>query len=359
MKILLVKYRNIGDVLLASPLLPNFRHHYPEARIDFALNDYCLEMIADHPDVGEVFPYPRASLGSMSFHRRLRGEIAHLRRVLKNGYDVVVNLTEGDRGHLIAALSRATVRLGLPARQGIFKWLNPCTALASETDHVHTVTKCFQYLDLLGLDTVTREVSIYWSHVVDRRIDELLGTHGIERFVHVHPVSRWMFKCWEDDRMARIIDYLEKEANIRVVISASSEKKERDRVDKVLSLCHSTPLNLTGQLTLKELACLASRARFFFGIDSAPMHMAAAVNTPVVALFGGSSPVLWGPWDNELANPTYRLVDGIQHVGKHSVIVRTDQSIFYEKEVKKSRGMASIPEVDVRRVVTEKVAQWG
>lgn len=359
MNILLIKYRNIGDVLLVTPLLANLRHHYPGANIDFALNDYCAAMISDHPDVRQVFSFPRAQLRTMSLHRRIHGEIAYLRQILQNRYDLVINLTEGDRGLLITALSRAGQRLGLPARQGIFKWLNPCTALAGETDLVHTVAKGFRFLDLLGLETVSRKVSIYWSQDIEQRVDLLLRQHGVDRFIHVHPVSRWMFKCWEDDRMAAIIDYLELHAGMRVVITASGEPGERQRVDKILSLCASSPLNLSGRLDLKELACLISRARFFFGIDSAPMHLAAAVDTPVVALFGGSNPVLWGPWDNESSGQVYRLADGIQNVGKHSVIACIDQTIFYENGVKKSRGMTGISEADVLSVVSEKVAQWG
>ncbi|MBV5341678.1 MAG: hypothetical protein J0665_19345 [Deltaproteobacteria bacterium] len=108
MKIFMIKYRNFGVVLLATPLLANLRHHYPCA---FALNDNCAAMISNHPDVRQVFPYPRAQLLTMSLRQRIHWEIEYLRQISQNRCDLVINLTEGDRGLLIAALSRAGQRL--------------------------------------------------------------------------------------------------------------------------------------------------------------------------------------------------------------------------------------------------------
>jgi ADP-heptose:LPS heptosyltransferase len=111
MKILMIKCRNIVDVLLATPLLANLRHHYHGATIDFALNDYCVAMISNHPNVRQVFSYPMAQLRTMSLRKRIHREIANLRQILQNRYDLVINLTEVDRGLLIAALSKARQRL--------------------------------------------------------------------------------------------------------------------------------------------------------------------------------------------------------------------------------------------------------
>jgi len=111
MNILLIKYRNIGDVLLATPLLANLRRHYPGATIDFALNNYCSAMISNHPDVRQVFSYPRAQLWTMSLRQRIHRKIAYLQQILQNRNDLVINLTERVRGLLIAALSRAGRRL--------------------------------------------------------------------------------------------------------------------------------------------------------------------------------------------------------------------------------------------------------
>ena len=117
--------------------------------------------------------------------------------------------------------------------------------------------------------------------------------------MHVHPTSRWLFKTWNDKSMSEIMDYLQIKKKTRVIVTSSPEKKELDKAKKILKLCKSKPLQLLGKTSLKQLGALSSRAQLFFGVDSAPMHIAAAMNTPVIALFGPSGAFHWGPWDNQ------------------------------------------------------------
>jgi heptosyltransferase-3 len=142
-------------------------------------------------------------------------------------------------------------------------------------------------------------VNIYCSQNDKEYIDCLLSNFNIERedfLIHVHPTSRWLFKCWNDISFAETIDWLERDRNIRVVLTSSAEKKELKKADIILSTCKSRPVNLSGLLTLKQLVALSERCQLFVGIDSAPMHIAAAVGTPVIVLFGPSRELNWGPW---------------------------------------------------------------
>jgi len=82
----------------------------------------------------------------------------------------------------------------------------------------------------------------------------------------------------------------------RVLVTAAPDPSERELVDDMLARTRARVVDLSGRLTLKELAALAARARLFIGVDSAPMHIAAAMRTPVVALFGPSGELEWGPW---------------------------------------------------------------
>jgi len=186
---------------------------------------------------------------------------------------------------------------------------------------------------------------------VEQEIDKILADNNIDQFVHIHPVSRWMFKCWEDDRMASIIDYLQQDKGLKVIITGAPVKKELDRIDKILELCKTNPINLSGALTLKHLACLSSKAKLFFGVDTAPMHMAAATNTPVIALFGASFPVIWGPWNNDSDKQLFQDKDGLQTNGLHYMISNMDHKVFYKNEVKKSKGMTLIDIDDVLNTI--------
>jgi heptosyltransferase-3 len=115
-------------------------------------------------------------------------------------------------------------------------------------------------------------------------------------FVHMHPASRWTFKCWPAERNAQLADRLAAEGQQVVLTAASGES---GFIDEILAKTASKPLNLSGKLSLKELGALTARARLFIGVDSMPMHLAAAMGTPTIALFGPSSEDEWAPWNVE------------------------------------------------------------
>jgi heptosyltransferase-3 len=112
----------------------------------------------------------------------------------------------------------------------------------------------------------------------------------------VQPTSRWLFKCWEDEKVAQLIDALTAEGRT-VVLTAAPDQKELAMITQIQSLCRSTRVvSLAGQLSLPQLAALIDAAQLFIGVDSAPMHMAAALETPCLALFGPTKLQHWRPW---------------------------------------------------------------
>ena len=128
------------------------------------------------------------------------------------------------------------------------------------------------------------------------RVEALLAQHGAAPgYVHIHPTSRWLFKTWPAERVAQLIDALQS-AGRRVVLTAAPAPRELAMIELILGLCTIAPVNLAGQLSLKEVASVARRAALFVGVDSAPMHIAASQGTPTVALFGPSGDIEWGPW---------------------------------------------------------------
>lgn len=187
----------------------------------------------------------------------------------------------------------------------------------------HTVLR---NLDLIS-DIVTPKtisVGFHFSESDQRHVRHLLEKQGWDnkqKLVHVHPVSRWFFKCWRDDYMAETIDAIQTTMDANVVVTCAPDERERNKLDSILKHCQSTPIDLGGQLTLKQTGALSALASLFFGVDSAPMHMAAAVGTRSVALFGPSGGFEWGPWPNggQYSETPYPLKNGIQH-STHTVI---------------------------------------
>jgi ADP-heptose:LPS heptosyltransferase len=114
--------------------------------------------------------------------------------------------------------------------------------------------------------------------------------------IHVHPVSRWLWKCWGTDAMSQVIDWLQTERGARVIVTTGPVPQERERAQEIVRLCRTQPLFYDGNLSLTQIAALSAESDGYFGVDTAPMHMAAAVGVPVLALFGPTNPVSWGPW---------------------------------------------------------------
>lgn len=353
-RILVIKFRNIGDVLLTTPLIKNLKLNYPSSLIDIAINSNCIDMIQDNPDINNIHLYDRKKAKGNSFFDRILYEYTFLKSIIKNNYDIVLNLTEGDRGAFISFFTNAQTKIGYKPRKGFLKYFNNFNKYAKDGLFTHTINRDLQFLDLLDKKVKEKKVYLFWNNDVSLFVDDLIRKEEIKSFVHIHPVSRWMFKCWEDDRMAKIIDYIEIVIKKKVILTASNEKIELDRIDKILSFCKSKPINLSGQLNLKQLACLSYKADFFFGVDSAPMHMAAAVNTPTLALFGGSEPLYWGAWDNK-EQRNYENTNGTQKMGKNTIISNISTEFFYVDEVKKNKGMYEISEQEVMEVIKDYV----
>lgn len=314
-RILIMKFRNIGDVLLITPLISNLKHNFPEASIDIALNKGTEEMITLNPQVNEILIYDRKKIKALPFIKKITSEIKFGFKIRAKNYDLVINTTKGDRGNFIALISRATTKIGYRSKniflKSVFDFLLPLHK------NRHMVDIGLESMNILNLPITNKKVEIFWEKKSEKKVDSLLKC---KEFIHIHPVSRWMFKCIDDKTMANIIDYCEVKLKKKVVLSSAPIKKELDRISSILSHVNSKPINLSGKLSLKETAYLNSKAKFFIGVDTAIMHISAANNTPILAFFGPTAVYHWGPWDNNLYNSGYTKTKGKQKMGKHQVI---------------------------------------
>lgn len=315
MKILLIKYRNIGDVLLVTPLINNLKLFYPGAQIDIALNHGTEEMVTLNPNISRVFVFDRKYVKSQNLFFRILMELKFFNSFRKNNYEIVINLTEGDRGGLIAKFSNAPVKIGHKSKNWLLK--NTYTQALPSQNFRHSIETNLDPLKSLGIPIKNKKVNIYWSDKDDEIINkELLN---VDKFIHIHPVSRWLFKCINDATMADIIDFCEHDLDCKVVLTADSNEFEIHKINTILNHCSSNPINLSGRLTLKQTAAINKRAKLFIGVDTAIMHISAANNVPVFAFFGPSGADHWGPWDNNFHTSGYSERNGLQSMGMHRV----------------------------------------
>ena len=355
-RILLIKFRHIGDVLLSTPLIENLKLHFPTAKIDVAINEECEPILSHNPHINQIFGYNRKDIKKSNFTNRILKELSFTKKIARQPYDLTINLTEGDRGTILSYLTRSPLRFGYGPNIDKFFRFSLLTREIYPDPWQHTVLKDLSFLKFLNLDVLKHRVKIYWLNHEKKSF--LSKTNHVTKidYIHFHPLSRWQFKCWNDYKVANLIDYIQKKYDLRVILTAGPNRIEIERIQRIINLCKTPPIDLSGKLTLKELAFLSAHAKMFIGVDSAPMHIAAAVDTPVVALFGASYPSIWGPWDNDLNITHFKNIDGIQHSGKHSIISNMNHQIFFDnKEMKRSFGMEYISLDDVKKVIDERL----
>ena len=215
-------------------------------------------------------------------------------------YDLLVHLTEQPRGAWLARSlgARASVAPVATGR-GAF-WARSFTHLypLAGNGRRHKVEANLDALRRIGVQPGMdeRRMQFVPGAEAQARIAALLAAEGLaERsYIHIHPTSRWRFKCWTPERNAELIDRLS--ASHRLVLTAAPDPDEMALVDEIVAKTRAKPLLLAGKLQIKELGALTARARLFVGVDSMPMHLAAAMGTPAVALFGPSGEDEWRPW---------------------------------------------------------------
>jgi heptosyltransferase-3 len=295
---LVVKLRHHGDVLLSSPVFQVLRNRAPHLEVDALVYEDTRDMLAGHPSIARIHGIDRG-WKRQGLARQAREENALLAQLRGRGYQLLVHLTSHWRGAWLAQALRPRWSVA-PARDNVL-WDLSFTHRYKLPRHTprHTVEANLDALRRLGIYPEEAEKPLVMEPGEDARarVDALLAAAGLapRGFIHVHPTSRWMFKAWTEAANAEILRRLARDGH-RIVVTAAPDAREKSIMGRILAEAGVAVTDLSGQLSLREMAALSGRARLFFGVDSAPMHIAAAMGTPVVALFGPSNEFEWGPW---------------------------------------------------------------
>jgi heptosyltransferase-3 len=258
-------------------------------------------MLQGHPAIADYLLYDRA-WKTVSPFKKIIKEVALLKEIRSRGYDLILNLTEGDRGAIAALVSGSTYRVGFdPKRSGFFAKRSIYTHIVKQCPHPrHTVERQIDALRRMGIfpDPEERDLFLHVPEGAKCKIAHLLAKEGLHagEYVLIHPVSRWRFKCLAAKQIAQLMTSLHNRG-LRLVISAGPDAQEIAMIEAILALAPHVPVcNCAGKLTLKELSALIQSAKALICVDSVPLHIASALKTPVVALFGPTSEKNWGPW---------------------------------------------------------------
>lgn len=298
-RLLIIKLRHHGDMLLTTPVINTLKQYYPHAEIDVLLYKETQEMLASNPYLSHIFAIDR-QWKKLGTRKHLQQEAHLLKQLMARHYDLVINLADQWRSAMITRLTGARIRLGFdfPKRQGfLWRYCHTQRVSVAEHNHLHTVEQNMTILAPLSVNEPNPSVTMSYRAQDWLESVKLLEKQGINSdYIVVQPTSRWFFKCWSEERMAETIAALQADGHT-LVLTSGPDPKELAMIEKIQSLCpRQGVVSLAGKLTLRQLAALIDHAKLFIGVDSVPMHMAAALKTPCIALFGPSKLTFWRPW---------------------------------------------------------------
>ena len=313
---LVIKLRHHGDVLLTSPVFTVLKRAASGVEIDALVYQDTAPMLEGHPAITAIHAIDRnwKRQGLLAQATAERGLLAALRA---RRYDLVVHLTEHPRGAWLTRLLRPRYSVARDLEGAHRLWRTSFTHYyrLPRTTPRHTVECNLDALRRIGFqpDPSEKQLVMRPDAASAARVNALLAQHGLapQAFVQLHPGSRWLFKCWPAQNYAGLLERLAGDG-MRVALTGAPDPRERALVDAILAatsaVTRARVVDLTGQLSLRELAALTREARAFVGVDSAPMHIAAAMDTPCVALFGPSGDIEWGPW-----GVAHRIIASSEH----------------------------------------------
>jgi heptosyltransferase-3 len=295
-RILCIKLKHIGDVLLMTPAIRALRRAWPESAIAALVPRGTEEVLAANPDLTAILTFDRDA--------GIAGNWQLIRALRRYAPDLVLEMGQGDREAVLGWLSGARQRVGYaPGRSG--RWRRALlTDVVPWNGAQHVIETNLDLVRACGIPAEASRPVLSVRPEIRERMSARLAAAGLgpgEPLVVIHPGSRWLFKAWPEASCVEVIHRLVQHAGVAVAVTSGPGAVEVAAANRIParvegSRVGSPIVNLIGRTSLAELAAVLERAALFIGVDSAPMHMAAALGVPVVALFGPSGEMSWGPW---------------------------------------------------------------
>lgn len=289
-RILVVKLDHLGDVLLATPVFSNLRQAYPHAELHALTGEWSRVVLERHPDVTGVVEYNSPAFCRTGQPTPLRETFKLYRQLRREKYDLMVELRSDWRTVWFAFLRLTPKRLSRPALQ-IANRLG-----LAQFSGTHETTRNLDVLNQTGIPTPIR-TAIFSVTAEDKKwASDFLSTYQIDGqrpLIAIHPGSPIERKRWLPERYAELGDWLiaQKRAQILFV----GVKDEIPIITEIQRLMRGESINVAGKTTLTQLASILHRCNVFIGNDSGPMHLAAAVGTQTLGLYGPGDPTRFGP----------------------------------------------------------------
>ena len=305
-KILVMRYRFIGDTVLTVPFLRNLREAYPAAQIDLMIEPFSGQVIEGCPYVDRVIPFEFKTIHTYSAateRGKLAGYIHYWKLIKKERYDAAFVLKRSLSSALLVRAAGVPRRIGF-ATEGRGMLLTDRVPYRQDQHEVENFLDC---LRVIGAPVRSRSLEL-WPTENDAKVKTSLKQAGWkpdDLKIVIHAAASLPAKQWPLERFAAVMAVLRDRYHARFVYTGA--KGDATLYREIEKHGPFKGLDLCGVTNLRENISVYRSADLFFGVDSGPMHMAAAVGVPVVALFGPTDERKWGPWGKGHTVITKRL----------------------------------------------------
>lgn len=297
-KILVIRLRSIGDVVLNTPILENIKSNLPGCRLAELVERPCDAVLQGNPFVDEIIIRERKAAPKKNAALKILMDLKFFVYLRRRKFDMVLDFHGGPRAALITFLSGARWKMG--HKESPRRWAYNLFVKTPKTGgKLHTVKEQLSKLAFLGFRIGAETPRIWISEEEKEAMRSTLEKTGMgkdEPYAVIHPGVVKPHQRWQPEKMARIADHIQLTPGLKVVLASAPE--QLPQVAEIVHLMKSAPHSLAGKTSLRQLIVLLGGARFVVCHNGGQMHLAAAAGTPVFALFGPSSPEIFGPVGN-------------------------------------------------------------
>ena len=280
--ILLIRLSSLGDVVLTTPVIRAVRTHFPDAYIAMLVAKQSADVLRENPHLNEIITYDRFAKDKDT------GEMLRIIRHLRERkFTMVIDLQRKFRTELLMYLSGATERVG----KGRL-----CTIRVQEQGNKHATAHYFDLLHAVGIPAADQRLELFFDESERTDAVRRFDTAGIRETalkVGLFPGAGWKLREWMPERFAAIGDRLVTQFNANVLVFGGP--KETELVQTVVDLMDAPAIPFAGNLQIRQLAACIQQCDLFLTNDTGPMHIAAAVGTPTVSLFGPGNHIRFQP----------------------------------------------------------------
>jgi lipopolysaccharide heptosyltransferase II len=291
-KILLIRLRRIGDIVMTTPAVTTLKENLPGASLSYVVEEPYRELVEGNPHLEKVIVLPKKQAAKDFF--------GLLKKLRQERFDILIDFHGGPRATWMTLLARAGKKIGYRIKNKGFIY-DTAIARGPDKGFIHSVENHLNLVKALGIKTDSIPPLLIPEATAEEkdRISDLFRSQGLSgtRIVVHHIGAGNRFRDWGVANIVALTNLLGTKPDMRIVLVGA--KEDRVRAEEIIKKSTASPFSLAGNLGLRELKELISRAVLFVGPDSGPMHIAASTETSIVAYFGPTLPDHFSPWKAE------------------------------------------------------------